>query len=61
MERKKEWVGCLLPPAFDVGIRTTSRAESNNNVIKKYVNSKSELSDLITLIIHFEKTFLVLI
>ena len=46
------------PPIFTAGIHTTSRAESTNSVIKKYVNSRSELCDFISFIIDYEKKML---
>jgi len=39
-------------------ICTTSRVESWNAVIKKYLNSHSEISDIITFIEETEKTYL---
>ena len=46
------------PPIFTAGIYTTSRAESKNTVIKKYVNSMSELCDFISFITDYDKKML---
>ena len=51
---KEKWASCLVPKMFTVGIHTTSRIESVNAVIKKYVNSTSEISDILDFIIAFE-------
>ena len=48
----------FLPWTFTGGVRTTSRVESVNNLIKRYVNSGSEVVDFIQFIIAFEKKLL---
>ena len=52
---KEKWAANYIPWTFIVGIRTSSRAESVNSVIKRYVNSKCEISNFIKFLIEFEK------
>ena len=52
---KKKWATCYLPDIFTAGIHTTSRVESINAVIKKYVNSGSEVIDILDSLAPFEK------
>ena len=58
LQKKDKWAKSQLSEIFNVEITTTSRAESCNAVIKKYLNSKSEISDLICFIHDFEKKIL---
>ena len=44
-----------LPHIFTGGIYTISRAESINALIKRFVNSNCQISDLIKFLIAFEK------
>jgi len=53
--KKKKWASCFTPPIFTAGIHTTSRIESVNAIIKMYVNSNSEVSDLFDFVIAFEE------
>lgn len=55
---KHKWAQSYLPWRFTGGIHTTSRAESINSLIKKFVNSNCEVSDLIRFLISFEKKFI---
>ena len=56
---KKERAQLIYAPViFTAGIHTTSRAESTNSVVKKYVNSRSELCDFISFIVDYEKKLL---
>lgn len=57
-ELKLKWASCYVPPIFTAGVHTTSRAESINAVIKNYVNSNSEISDIFDFIIAFEQKLL---
>jgi len=52
---KGKWAKPYYPLIFDGGITTTSRVEGLNSAIKKYLNSKSEISDIITFISDSEK------
>ena len=53
---KKEKCSIAFQPIiFTAGIHTTSRAESTNSAIKKYLRSKSELSDIIDFITNYEE------
>lgn len=56
---KMQWASCYTPMIFTAGIHTTSRIESINAVIKLYVNSNSEISDIIDFIITFEEKLLI--
>jgi hypothetical protein len=47
---KEKWAKAYHVRTFDCAINTTSRVESWNSTIKKYLNSKSEFVDLITFI-----------
>jgi len=53
---RKKWGEAFLPAKFTGGVHSTSRAESMNSLIKRYVNSKSEIYDLIVFLKDFEKT-----
>jgi len=52
---KLKWANCCVPSMFTAGIHTTSRIESINAVIKNYINSNSEISDIFDFVIAFEK------
>ena len=54
-KKKLKWASCYTPQIFTAGIHTTSRIESVNALIKSYVNSNSEVSDLFDFIIAFEE------
>ena len=56
LERKDKWAPSCHESFFDGGITTTSRAESWNSHIKKYLNSKSEIWDLVEFILDVEGT-----
>jgi len=47
---KEKWCDACKPLIFSAGSHTTSRAESMNALIKRFVNQRSELSDCIDLI-----------
>lgn len=55
LEIKEKWARSKYPICFEADMSTTSRAESLNASIKKYLNSKSEISDLIDFISESEK------
>ena len=55
---KLKWSTCYSPSKFPAGIHTTSRIESINSIIKHYVNSNSEISDLFDFILNFEKSLI---
>ena len=55
---KEKWADAFRPKIFSAGTHTTSRAESVNSAIKKYLNSRSEISTMITLIDDLEKSYL---
>jgi len=52
---REKWARAYLPWRFTGGTRTTSRAEAINSLIKQYVSSKNEVSDIINFISSFEK------
>ena len=54
---KHKWNDAYRPIIFSAGTHTTSRAESVNSAIKRYVNSQSELCALLILIEDFEKGY----
>ena len=56
LKSKEKWARPYHPLYFDADITTTSRAESWNRHIKRYVGSKSELSDIIEFIQNADKT-----
>ena len=56
-DHKEKWADCYKPDMFTAGTNTTSRAESMNSAIKKFVNSKSELYALVILIEDMEQSF----
>ena len=55
LAKKEYWAESYFPPVFDGSISTTSRVESWNAFIKKYLNSKSEITDFIALINKIDK------
>jgi len=55
---RNKWARSFLLWTFTEGANTTSRAESVNSLIKRYVNSGSEVVDFIQFIIAFEKKLL---
>jgi len=52
---KTKWAESYLPQKFTGGVHSTSRAESINALLKRYVSSKSEITDCIRFFIDFEK------
>ena len=56
---KEKWSRANFKGDFSGGIHTTSRAESINSLIKKYVNSNCEISDFIKFLQDFEKKSIV--
>ena len=58
LKSKSKWAKSHHPLIFDAGIFTTSRAESCNALIKQYVNSRSEISDLMQFIVEFEEKYM---
>ena len=54
---KEKWARSYYKAEFTGGIYTTSRAESVNSSIKKYVNSNCEISDFISFLKSIEKKF----
>jgi len=56
---KEKWAKAYFKGDFSAGIYTTSRAESINSLIKKYVNSNCEISDFIKFLQDFEKKSIV--
>lgn len=56
LDKKEKWTPCYYESHFDGDITTTSRAESWNSHIKKYLNSRSEICDIITFIRNIEGT-----
>lgn len=52
---KEKWARSYHPLLFDGGITTTSRVESLNAAIKRYLDSRSEISDIIKFIEDSEK------
>jgi len=54
---KRKWVEAFLPDQFTGGVHTTSRVESLNALIKRYLSSKNEISDLIRFLKNFEEKF----
>jgi len=54
---KDKWSRCYFSNIFTGGIHTTSRAESVNSLIKRYVGSNCEISDFIRFLKHIEKKF----
>lgn len=44
-KRKTKWAKSYYKTIFDAEVSTTSRAESFNSIIKKYLCSRSEVSD----------------
>jgi len=52
---KHKWAASQLPWMFTGSVHTTSRIESINSLIKKFVNSSCEISDFIAFLIDFEK------
>jgi len=58
LKNKKQGARSHHPLIFDAGIITTSRAESCNAIIKKYLDSRSEISDLIEFIVEFKERYM---
>ena len=58
MQNKSQWARSCYNNSFDANICTTSRVESWNAVLKKYLNSHSKISDIIAFIEETEKTYL---
>ena len=54
---KEKWAEAFLPRRFTGGVHSTSRAESMNSLMKRYVSSKSEISDIIRFLGDFERKF----
>ena len=54
---KEKWAEALLPHYSTGGVHTTSRAESFNALIKKYLSSKKKFSDMIRFLRDFENKF----
>jgi len=52
--KKTQWARAYYECAFDGGVSTTSRVESWNSLLKKYLNSRSEISDIIKFITQIE-------
>ena len=52
---KGKWANSFVPKIFTAGIQTTSRIEPINASIKRYVNSKSEISQIFYFMIDFEE------
>jgi len=50
LTKKESWAESYFPCVFDGGVATTSRVESWNAFIKRYLNSKSEIFDFVNLI-----------
>jgi len=55
LEKKSQWARAFHNPVFDADIITTSRIKSWNKIIKIYLNSRSEISDVINLITSIEE------
>lgn len=56
LKKKEKWAEAYFLPYFDGGLNTTSRAESWNSTVKRYLSSHSQVSDLIDFIHEIEKT-----
>ncbi len=54
---KEKWADCYKPLIFTAGSNTTSRAESMNRLIKRYLNDKGELSAIIEVIKELDESF----
>jgi len=52
---KSKWAESYLPWKFTGGSYTTSRSESMNSLLKRYVSSKSEISELTVFLNDFER------
>jgi len=52
---KNKWAEAFLPQSFTGGVHSTSRVESMNALVKRYVNSKNEISDFIRFLASFEQ------
>ena len=57
LPKKTQGAKSQLSNIFNAEVFTTSRAESCNAIIKRYLNSKSEVSDLISFVLAFEKNY----
>ena len=51
------WAKPYFNNVFSAEIQTTSRAESVNSIVKKYLDSKSSIMDIEDLILNIEKRF----
>ena len=55
---KYKWAAAYHPMEFTGGTHTTSRGESMNSLIKKYIDSTCEMTDFINFLIDFEKKYI---
>ena len=55
LEIKHQWSQAFYPSKCTGEVQTTSRAESMNPLLKHYVNSNTEISDVIMFLKNFEK------
>jgi len=55
LSKKVQWARAYYPEGFDGDISTTSRVESWNALIKVYLHSQSQVSDIVDFIKHVEK------
>lgn len=55
-KNKEKWADSCKPTIFTAGTNTTSRAESMNKHIKRYMDSSKELSEAINLIMDLDKS-----
>jgi len=53
---KEKWANAYKPLIFSGGAHTTSRAESTNALVKRYINKRSELSSMIELIADLDQS-----
>jgi len=54
---KTKWASAYLPMEFTGGVHTTSRGESMNSLIKRYIDSSSEMVDLIKFLNDYEHKY----
>ena len=59
LKHKEKWAKAFLPFEFTGGIHTTSRAESMNSLIKRYIDSNSEVYDILEFLIDYERKIIV--
>jgi len=52
---KHKWANAYLPIEFTGGVHTTNRGESMNSLMKRYIDSTSEMSDMIKFLEDYEK------